>query len=79
MRVRLRTDLLTEAAREQEDLTLQAIANRIGVEESTITRLFNGESEPRLRTVLKLHDAYAVPVTELIRREPEPEAEQVPA
>lgn len=77
MRVRLRTDVLSDKAKELEDKTLQAIAKRIGVEESTITRLFNGESEPRLATVLKLHDAYGVPVAQLIRREIDPE--QVPA
>ncbi|MFF4385549.1 helix-turn-helix domain-containing protein [Streptomyces sp. NPDC001552] len=72
MRVRLRTDVLKKRATAREDNTLQAIANRIGVEESTITRLFNGESEPRLATVLKLHDAYGVPVALLIRREEVP-------
>jgi transcriptional regulator with XRE-family HTH domain len=49
------------------------------VEESTITRQYNGESEPRLATLLKLHDAYEVPVTELFRRETDAEPGQVPA
>lgn len=77
MRVRLRTDVLRTEADKQGDRTRQAIARRIGVTESTIGRLFSGDSEPTITTLLKLHHAYEIPLLHLINDDPEPE--QVPA
>ncbi|WP_327384989.1 helix-turn-helix domain-containing protein [Streptomyces sp. NBC_01207] len=76
MRLRLRTDELVEKAASKGDKDRKAIAVRIGVKPSTVCRLFSGESTPTLDTLMRLHDAYGVPLLMLVQRG---ESEQVPA
>ncbi|MCM1964915.1 helix-turn-helix domain-containing protein [Streptomyces sp. G1] len=71
MVIRLRTDKLEEQAALKGDRTQLAIAERIGVTESTIYRLFAGQATPRVATLVKFNEAYGVALHHLIRRETE--------
>lgn len=68
---RLRTDVLRDKAGEAGDSTDAEIAERAGVNQSTISRLLAGETKPSVRTLYALSGAYDVPMNELLTS-PEP-------
>lgn len=66
-RPRLHTAALREKAEGVGDATPRAIAQRIGVAESTISRLFSGAT-PKIETLIALRDAYGLPIEDLVVR-----------
>ncbi|MFI2301970.1 helix-turn-helix domain-containing protein [Actinacidiphila glaucinigra] len=66
----LRTSFLREKAEEVGDTCDAEIAKRIGVRQSTISRLLTGETFPSVRTLYVLGGAYNVAMDELIAEVP---------
>lgn len=64
--LRLRIDILRVIARECGDCSIAAIARRTRVPESSISRFFNGRTQPDLRSMLRISSAYGVHVEDLI-------------
>ncbi|MDX2645083.1 helix-turn-helix transcriptional regulator [Streptomyces sp. PA03-1a] len=66
----LRTAFLREKAGEVGDNCDAHIAKRIGVRQSTVTRLLTGQTFPSVHTLWALGAAYEVPVSDLIAELP---------
>ncbi|MEU2487132.1 helix-turn-helix transcriptional regulator [Streptomyces sp. NPDC012617] len=75
---RLSVDVLTEKARALGDHTKLAIAQRTGVQESTISRLMALRTRPSLDTLHAIAKAYETTMDELITTDGAPVA-SVPA
>jgi DNA-binding XRE family transcriptional regulator len=58
--------------RARRGMPLTVAAERVGVDRHTLRNLELGESTPRYPTLLKLSEAYGVPVEELLEEEPVP-------
>ncbi|WP_349307689.1 helix-turn-helix transcriptional regulator [Streptomyces sp. KAU_LT] len=57
------------------DKTHAQIARRIGLAESTVSRLLAGTTAPSLATLLAIKGAYGIPLDEMVREDaPEPAA-----
>ncbi len=54
------------ALRQRHGLTLAALAERTGINESTLSRLEGGTRKPTLEMLLPLAEVYAVPLDELV-------------
>lgn len=52
--------------REERGLTQSVVAELIGLSEKAIRNIENGESEPKLNTVLKMCDVYQIPGSEIM-------------
>lgn len=65
-RHRLRADAVRGKAREVGDSTDYAIARRVGLRQSTISRLLTGRTTPSVGTLLALRAAYGLPLDDLI-------------
>jgi transcriptional regulator with XRE-family HTH domain len=63
---RLNGPKVRKIARDHGDATGYAIARRIGVAESTISRALRGESSPGLNTLVSLASAYGIPIEDLL-------------
>ncbi|MGC4947802.1 helix-turn-helix domain-containing protein [Streptomyces sp. DT224] len=63
---RLDVDAVRRRAKRAGDLTDGAIARRVGVERTTISRLMSDRTAPSLRTVVLLGRAYSVTVEDLL-------------
>ncbi|WP_431784933.1 helix-turn-helix domain-containing protein [Streptomyces chumphonensis] len=61
------TDAIRKAAAEQGDTTAYAIALRIGMAQSSVSRMFRGEMRPSLDTLMKYATAYDKPVEEFVK------------
>lgn len=66
--LRFRVDVLTKKAEAKGDHTHYAIAQRIGVRESTISRLMAGRTIPNLLTLAALAGAYGTSLDDLVER-----------
>lgn len=64
--LRLRTDLLLVRAKEAGQTTPSGIAQRIGVQESTMWRLIEGRTTPSLPTLVALSNAYEISLDDLV-------------
>ncbi|WTW95468.1 helix-turn-helix domain-containing protein [Streptomycetaceae bacterium NBC_01309] len=66
MTIHVRVDALAEKARAEGDTTMYAIAQRAGVRESTISRLFAGLTMPSLPTLGAVAVAYDMSLDDLV-------------
>ena len=66
MHVCVRTKALTSAAARAGDLTAYAMAHRIGVRQSTISRILAGRTVPSLPTIGALALAYGLKLDDLV-------------
>jgi transcriptional regulator with XRE-family HTH domain len=66
--LRFRPDVLLDKAKAAGDLTHYAIAQRIGVRESTISRLVAGHTTPNLPTLGAIASAYGTTLDDLVTR-----------
>lgn len=67
-----RTDVLTTKAKAAGDTTLSLIAQRTGVQESTISRLLAGRTTPTVATLAAIADAYGTTLDDLVQRPSSP-------
>ncbi|WNI31448.1 helix-turn-helix transcriptional regulator [Streptomyces sp. ITFR-6] len=65
--LRLRTDLLLARASAAGQKTPNDIAQRIGVEDSTMWRLVGGRTTPSLNTLVALRAVYEISLDDLVR------------
>lgn len=65
---RLRIDKLLEAAAGHGDTTGYAITRRTGIAQSSVYRYLDGSAQPDLISMLRIWDAYGVPVQDLMER-----------
>lgn len=63
---RLSTDKLRAAAQTKGDHTGYAIAKRTGIDESAISRLLQGKTQPGLNSALRLAAVYGTTVEALM-------------
>lgn len=49
-----------------KELKLETLAYRVGISPSTIFRIESGTSEPKYLTLLKIADAFKMPISELL-------------
>lgn len=62
----LSVDVLRARAGQAGDNTAYAIAQRIGVRESTIFRLLKGKATPSVATLVAVRHAYGISLDELV-------------
>lgn len=63
---RFRRDRLAEAAQAKGDATRYAIAQRTGLDESTLSRWYAGKSTPSTASLLRLASTYELGVEDLV-------------
>lgn len=68
-RYRLRDDRLREAAAAKGDHTTYAIAKRAGLNQTSLSRVRRGISEPATPTLMALGEAYGIPVERLVEKQ----------
>ena len=66
MAYRLRVEKLRAAAHSRGDHTGYAIHKRTGLNESTVSRILNGKSQPGTKSLARICAAYGVTVDELM-------------
>ncbi|WP_439082153.1 helix-turn-helix domain-containing protein [Streptomyces sp. WL006] len=76
-RLTLNAETVWRRAAEVGDATLDAIAQRAGLDESTMSRLLAGRTTPQTASLVALKTAYRISLDELLIVESEPE--RVPA
>lgn len=54
--------------RQRQGLSMRALAERAGMHSSEISRLENGQRDPRLSTTVRLAQALEVPLSALLRQ-----------
>ncbi|MFD3978365.1 helix-turn-helix domain-containing protein [Streptomyces griseus] len=69
-KLRLNADVVWEKAAERGDVTLDAIAQRAGLDESTMSRLIAGRTTPQTASLVALKTAYAISLDALLIVEP---------
>jgi transcriptional regulator with XRE-family HTH domain len=57
---------VTTRARQSGDKTHADIARRLGIRQSTVSRLLARTTEPSLRTLLRIRGAYGIPLDDLV-------------
>lgn len=63
---RLNANAVRGEARKAGDTSHLSIARKIGVGQSTVSRLLAGRTSPSARTLLALHHAYGIPLDGLL-------------
>lgn len=58
------------AARKAKGLTQEDLAAAIGIDQSLVSRLENGHSQPLSEVAVRIADALGITVAELLEREP---------
>ncbi|MFJ3545387.1 helix-turn-helix domain-containing protein [Streptomyces rubiginosohelvolus] len=64
--LRLKADLVSAKAQAAGDVTMHDIAVRIGVRESTVSRLLSGRTTPTLPTLARIALAYGTTLDDLV-------------
>ncbi|WP_228994770.1 helix-turn-helix domain-containing protein [Streptomyces sp. DH8] len=78
-RLRLNAEMVWKKAEEVGDITLDAIAQRAGLDESTMSRLLAGRTTPQTASLVALKTAYEISLDALLIIEPVEPAQRVPA
>ena len=55
------------AAREQQNLTQEGVALRMGMQRSNYVRIEQGQASPKLDTLIRVADAIGLPLAHLVR------------
>ncbi|MEU6628344.1 helix-turn-helix transcriptional regulator [Streptomyces parvus] len=69
-KLRLNADVVWARAAELGDVTLDAIAQRAGLDESTMSRLIAGRTTPQTASLVALKTAYEISLDALLIVEP---------
>lgn len=56
-----------KSIRKQRKLTLSAVCYKVGIEPSTLSRIENGEVEPKYLTLLKIATSFNMTLSELVK------------